>query len=149
MDDDSIHRPRSQEDKPNKITLSHSHSDYAGPVTLIVSNENSLTGGQHQKSITTQDHPMNHHIGMEGVSTTSRQLEQMPQLNDELNDFEIPTITSKPYSDIVDISNGQRQYGGHHDTFGGAGFTAINTVSEEMEGDSRRETKEEAFDRQE
>jgi hypothetical protein len=40
---------------------------------------------------------MNHNIGVEAAST---HLDQLPELNDELNDLEIP-ISSKPYTDLI------------------------------------------------
>lgn len=47
---------------------------------------------------------MNHHISME---TGSQHLDQLPELNDELNDLEIP-ISSQPYSDLINSQNQER-----------------------------------------
>jgi hypothetical protein len=55
-----------------------------------------------QKSVsTTKDNKVDPHIKIQALS---QNLDHLPQLNDEINDFEIP-ISSKPYADLIDSSN--------------------------------------------
>jgi hypothetical protein len=50
---------------------------------------------------TTKDNKVDPHIKIQALS---QNLDHLPQLNDEINEFEIP-ISSKPYADLIDSSN--------------------------------------------